>query len=548
MKRDPLLPLAALVFLVLALPSAGLVSLPLVPTDPAGLLGAYGALLAVLLLAGTVRRGDGGGAGWRPLALALALTPFFLYASFAAPAQAIHAARPALALPVLVLLVGCFGAAGRRAATTAVVALTLLLGGGAVLARAGIDPWPARWNPIRQPLAAAPSVVPEDASRVGVRPGAPVRVTPEAMPLGVGPGPWWRPASRARVPLRPPIALIFDGAPDARGLERAGEVARVHASEIEVDHAMDLDGFDAVVVLERGWSPADPARARRLAAAVTGFVRRGGLLIGPPPERRWPASLARRLGAAGQSPETGPGSLRVLGMGRVVRASSGAEMRALLASDLWVRDVRTVFDRATVAPPAPDALIPAGDEAAARAPRRIAVLLLGALVLVLAAFDWVLRGAAARTLGALMASLAVTTGIAWVVPSDPGFATAGVLLELGGAGGRRVEAVRIEAGSGGYAGAVRFRGSGMVRVLGGRVDAQGRVTVAPDASAWVVREGPGLGRGPEETDDRFAGWALPFLTGRVDPKQVRYGRLPALPVRIEGAGAVPAVVVRYRSP
>ncbi|MDJ0973048.1 MAG: hypothetical protein QNJ98_01135 [Planctomycetota bacterium] len=546
MKRDSLIPFGALLFFVLALPSAGLLRLPLVPETPSALLRLYGVLAAGLLLMATVRRDAGErvrGAGWRPLALALALAPFFLYAIWAAPAQAIRAEQPALALPVLVLLLMCFGAAGRRAATATVVTLTLLFGGGAVLARAGLDPWPAAWNPLRQPTTGAVPPGLDDALRVGVRPGAPVRVDAEAMPLGDGNGPWWRPASVARVPLRPPIALIFDGAADARGLDRDGDVSMVHQSEVDIAHAMDLDGFDAVVVLEKGWSPADPSRARRLATAVTGFVRRGGLLIGPPPERRWPPSLARRLGPAGQAQRTGPGGLRALGMGRVVRALTGDEMLGLLESELWVRPVRTVFDRATVAPKAPPEFVTRGDP---RSPRRPAVFLLGTLVLVLAAFDWILRGAAMRTLGALMAALAVATGIAWVVPSDPGFALAGVRLELGGVGGRSVEAVRIEAGSGGYAGRVAFGGSGMVRVLGGRIDAEGRVLVAPDTAAWVVREGLGLGAGPEETDDRFAGWALGFLKGRVDPKRVRYARLPVLPVRVEGAGPVGAVVVHYR--
>ncbi|MGI9538718.1 MAG: hypothetical protein ACR2N6_01050, partial [Miltoncostaeaceae bacterium] len=532
-----------LLFLVLALPSAGLGDLPFVPTAPHALLQLYGICATVLLLACVVRRPPSHASGWRPIALAVSLAPFFLYAVWATPAQAIRAERPSLALPLLALGLAAFGASGRRAATAAVVSLTVLFGGGVVLAHAGLVTLPSHWNPLREPTTAVVPDMPPSERRLGIRPGAPVPVPAAEMPLGEGPGPWWRPATAARVPLRAPLALVFDGAPDGRSLTSDDGPALVHASDVPVDHALDLDGFDAVVVLEKAWSPGDPTRARHLATAVTRFVRRGGLLIGPPPERRWPPNLARRLGPAGQSPRHGLGGLRLLGMGRIVRAGSGQQMQELLRSDLWIREVRTVFDRRAVAPTAPPELVTATDRAADRRP---AVLLLGALVLVLAAFNWILRGAAARTMGALMAALAVSTGIAWVVPTDPGFEAQGVLLELGGAGGRRVEAVRIVAGAAGYAGHVVFTEPGMVRVLGGRLDAAGRVMVEPGGAAWVLREGLGLGAGPEEREDRFAGWALVFLAGDVDPKRMRYGRVPALPVRVEGAGPVPAVVVRYR--
>jgi len=149
-------------------------------------------------------------------------------------------------------------------------------------------------------------------------------------------------------------------------------------------------------------------------------------------------------------------------------------------------------------------------------------------------------------MGAVMAALAISTGIAFGVPRETGFIARGVLLELGGPGGRRVDAVRIEAGAAGYAGHVRFDGAGMVRVLGARLDGQGRVRVAPGAGAWVLREGVARGPAPEEHEDRFVGWARSFLRGKLDPKRIRYGRIPALPVRVEGSGRIPAVVVRVR--
>lgn len=545
MRRDPTAPLAALLFTVLALPSAGVVDLPLIPTTGSGLLALYGALASVLLLTtvGRAAARDERGGGWRVLTLALSLLPFFVYALEAIPRTAPGGIRPSLALPVIALGLALFAAAGRRVALVATITGTALLLSSVVLASAGTPTWPRDWNPLQTPLATTPSEIVRPPPREGVRVGAAVPLDPDATPLGIGAGPFWVPATVSSAPRPAPLALIVDGAPDGRDLVKDERVSLVHESEVDVRHPLDLDGFDAVAVLSDAWSDADPARARRLSRAIAGFVRRGGLLVGPSPTHRWPTGLARRLGAAGRTERSGPGGLKLLGMGRVVRAADGTEMQALLASELWVRDVRTAFDRASTSPPPPAQLTGVGDP---REGRGSGVLLLVLFLVTLTLFSRVLRGAAPRALGIAALVLATAAGIGAVANEDPGFRARGVLIELGGAGGRRIDAIRIEAGPEGYAGRVQFAGSGLVRVLGAEMDAEGRVLVAPDSGAWVVREGLGAGRTPDEVDDRHAGWVLPLLRGKVDPKRVRYGRVSSLPARVEGAGPVAAVVLRYR--
>jgi len=531
---------AALLAACLALPSTGLVRVPFLPVDPA----AYGTLLAAvtaaLLLAFAPARA--GGALRVPTWL-LALAPFWIYAALEGGAWL----PPCLGGVAVAVLAAALTWTPRRVLVAG--SLVVVLGGGAVLDEAGVQLLPAGWNPIApgaEPAADAPGAPHPDLDREGPRLGAPVPPpTREAPALAEGDGPWWVRAVRERHPGPRPVVLVLDGAkrPAAQALSASEALTAVHGSEVALGGAYDLQAYDAVVVREAAWNEDDP-EARRKAGAVAGYVRKGGLLIGPGPEQAWPAYLARALRRAAHGETPGPHGVLAFGLGRVARAALQADVRAVLDARLWVPAVATTLTARGGPPVWLEGLEHWRDHPASR--RTQGVLLL-VHVLVLAALARVLRGGGTQLLGVLLAAGAVAVGVAWTSPAAPGFRVHGVALDLGGAGGRRLEALLFDAGPRGYRGHVRWHGGGVVGVHGARLDAAGRLVVAPGHSAWVTRESDARGVLAEEAEDARAAVVRPLLVGSVDPRRLRYGRLPRLPVRIEGWGPVGAVTVVYSS-
>jgi hypothetical protein len=172
--------------------------------------------------------------------------------------------------------------------------------------------------------------------------------------------------------------------------------------------------------------------------------------------------------------------------------------------------------------------------------------LLLAFAAALAAFEGILRGAGPRLLGALLAASAVAAASLWASPGARSWVARAVALDLGGGGGRRVEAVHLAAGPLGFSAPVRFRGGGCVRVLGGLVDASGRVRLPPGGSGWVVRETVGRGVAPGDVEDRRSGFLRGLLRGPFDPRRARFGRADALDVDVAGSGSPPVATLVYR--
>ncbi len=543
-QRDLTVPAVALLAAGLALPSTGLVRLPFLPVEPA----AYGSLLvavtAILLVAVAPA---GRPHPLRVPAWALALAPFATYAW-------VEGGAPVVPGPVAFVLAGlAIALAWARSHRGLVVALVAtFLGGAAVLAEAGVDLLPAGWHPLRAsaPEAAASADPHPDRAQAGLRLGAAVPLGEGRSPaLGEGAGPWWVRATSETTPGPRPVLLVLDGAtgpPETPQATLAPGIAltAVHGSQVAFESALELLAFDAVLVRENAWSDDDPdgrARARALAA----YVRKGGLLIGPGPRHGWPPHLGRALRQAGRSETAGPEGVRTLGLGRVTRAGSQVHVQEILGRRLWVPEVGTALLARSGPPTWVDGLERYRDRPEER--RTQGVLLL-VFVVALAAFTRLLRGGPAQVLGTLLASAAVSVGLAWLSPGDPGFRVHGLSVDLGGAGGRRIEALLFDAGSRGYEGHVRWSGGGVVGVHGGRLLPDGRLRVEPGRSAWVLRESDGRGPLPEEAEDVGAAPLRALLVGAVDPRQLRFGRLPRLPVRVEGAGAVGALTVAYRPP
>jgi hypothetical protein len=534
--RDRAAPALAVLLAVLAVPAVGGPALPGLPSTPA----AYQALALVvtalaLLAFGPVRRG-------RPLVRCLALlltaVPFLLFGVLegggAQPSPGWWGLAASVALLALL-----------RAPRAATGAVASLLAAGVVLGAAGWPLLPAGWNACADPQVRG---LPDPATPApgvrGLRVGAAVPVERGRAPaLGSGRGPWWVEATRATRPGRRPLVLVL-GSP-ARGPSWiVGDATLVSEADLPFTHAQDLRCCDVVIALEDAWGQDDP-RGRAKARAVEGFLRKGGLVIGPAPGHAWPPGLGPRLRAAGRSPLAGTAGVRRLGLGRVARAAHQQDVADLLGADLWVREVGSSLLDPGARPPSPAGWAGWRDRPAGR---RTQGVLLGVFALALVALGRLLGGGRRFLAATLLAAGLVAAGLAWTSPLDPGFEARGAVLDLGGAGGRRVEAVWISAGPTGYEGHVQWRGGGIVGLRGGTLTASGAVRVAPGHSAWVVREAEGRGAPPGDPADPGAAALRPLLTGDVDPARLRPGRAGALPVRVEGWGPVSAASLVYAAP
>jgi len=538
---------AALGAAVLSLAVTGLLPVPFLPSAPP----AFGRLLLAFLAAFLLAVVPAGRQGpWRAPTVLLGVLPCVVFAVTEGGLRSgIHVGWWA----VLVLAAAL---AGTRARAAVAAALIVVLGGAAVLADAGLPLLPTGWNAVTQPTTtdrasneATSPASGETAGPMGLRVGAPVRLAPvRAAALGLDAGPWWERAARARHPGPRPVILVLDGTPREAPARPAGapsaDVTVIRAGERPWTRTEDLLACDAILVRTAAWTEDDP-RARAKARALAGFVRGGGLLIGPAPERPWPPELTRALRQAARGHETGPqGALR-LGAGLVARAAAKADVDALLAGRAWVREVGTALLDVDGVPPWPAGLPRWCDRPLGR---RTQGVLLWIHVLVLGVLLRLWRGGGAGALAALLVSAAVSAGIVWTSPQEAGYRVTALAIDIGGPGGRRLEAVVIDAGTGGYEGAVRFEGGGVLSVRGGRLTADGRLLVRPGHAAWVLRERRGLGVAGGGREDVAAAVLRPLLRGHVDPRRLRYGRLGRLPVRVGGVGPVEALTLTYRPP
>jgi len=509
-SRDLSVPVLLGLLLVLALPSAGLGAVG--PSTPSAYLGLAILLTAFFALVVGVRTG-------RPLALLVAALPFLAYGALETPALAGLRPVPAIAFQVVVILSLVVPALGARRGGAAVAGILTVLAGGVLLGEipTALTLW-AGGSPERILDAH------ETPERLGVKRGAPV---PED-------GSHLREATRGTFPLETPLYLVFGAGGDLTSREDGPGRFLDGGALAALVSAVELDVYAAAIVLPGAWPEAN-GQAARLAAALAIYARRGGVLVGPAPGRDWPAPLGQELGAAGRGWTPGLAGAQPFGLGLVVRAGSEAGIRDVLAGTRSRTTVGTVFDGVDAAPPPLPGALPGwvdrpGD-------RRAQGLLLIVYVVVAVLLSLVLRGAVPRVMGLVAPALAVAVGLVWISPAAPGVRAHALAFELGGGGGRRVEAVALSSGPAGWIGACQVREGGFLRLLGAHEGPDGLVRVRPGRTAWVLRESVAAGRSALEPESRQGGFLRAFLRGDVEPTRLRLGR-----------GGPPAVQVGARSP
>jgi hypothetical protein len=546
---------------VLALGATGWLELPLLPRTPVEALCAATPWIGLLLLGALASERASRGPALRVLGLAFAAAPFLAFAVHGASGGSIGLVLPGVGLLALVALVLCFSAAPvpwRRGA--AGVALALFVG-DAALAAADAPLLPAAWNPARAPIHAALAVAREDgappAERRGERPGCFVRGAgdlPERDAAGAPIGEAWGVATsgplardvRALRLLDPRLASGTNAAPGTFRPDGRFELAVV-ADGPRPDHAFDLSAYDALLLGPDAWD--DDGAAAQRAAAVDGWVRDGGLLFvgGDAEGRAWPPSLERALGQVARASAESVGRPARQGEGRVVVAADVTALAQLFASFadlLEARPLGSAFDGLAVPPPAPASFTPPDD--APRRRRGQGALLLGFAVAV------VLLEPGARTWRGALALLALPCAagvfaLLGAAPASPDVAAHAAALEWGGAGGRRVEVVRLVAGERGYVGAVAFRGEGATRWAGPPRARDGRVVLRPGEAGWAIRHGVARGPAEGEREDRGAAWLLGWLRGAVDPARLVLLRGPSPEIRVPGAALAETAVLRVRA-
>lgn len=242
--------------------------------------------------------------------------------------------------------------------------------------------------------------------------------------------------------------------------------------------ARELDGTDVVLIATPLAVDAEGARA------LASFVRRGGLLAGPLTPQSFGVELDRALGAAVPA-ETGARGARSLGAGRVARVAGAAGLEELVAAGLTEPSFGTVFDRATTPPGAPSE---SGESTAPRLSWRV-LLLLGAFTLATIGASRMATGTGALA-GLVLAGVAIAA-LAVLETAPPDARADAFVLDFGGAGGRRLEALRVVAGPEGFRTTTPLRSEGGLRVLGFRFtwDARGRaLALGPNAVGWIVED------------------------------------------------------------
>lgn len=495
--------------------------------------------------------------GWlRPTAVMLALG-LLIVCAWRAYGSVVVRALPVgglIATWLLATAIAAVADAGRR--TTAIAVVGALLGAMTLAPTLDLPVgWPRGMDPLRPaPLAAAPA---EDASapvHTGRREGMPTR-HPEDAESTCATSPRFVTATEAPAPWKAPLVLAVGWPADTELTIARGHVDTALASE--ACHLLDLLPYDALLlgpepVLEEG---RDLRARRRLAEAVARYVRGGGCVIGPDAALPWPAGLDKAFGSFGQVTENGRAGARSLGLGGLARAASFADAAALILDDVWIPPVRSGVDRARAPlPELPPAVHPGGEVEAEPAPEAAAGtegILLGLALVLLATvgvLGWALRDMvrAAAALALLLGATLVGSGLIEPPPASP--RVAALRIELGGPDGRRIELVHIQAPRHEpFEAQVTWPRSGWLDVRRGALDGGGTLRLGPGEDAWLVWQGDAEGEGPEERPNRGAGWTLGFLKGRPDPKQVAYGWIPDLGVRIGGLAPIPATTLHVRS-
>lgn len=542
MTHDRLATVSGALLLLLALPATGWIDVGLWPTSPAAWLAATWGLTAFLALAAAPGAGTRPGAG-RWLRVVLAAIPFLALATaYARGAVGTPLPGPGFAIVLAVAL--ALGAASAPARTAGAGALLVLLGLDLALAQARGPLLPAAWNPLRQPLIwvdpAVADPVESGEPLEGPRPGAFVRLPVARRGLVEGEGPWWGVAERGGLPRAGPVVRVFEDGPSG-ATERvplpSGGTATVVRDGPEPSEVFDLSAYDVLVVPAGAapWRDLEPGRAGRWARSISGWVRRGGLLIGPAADEPWPSALGQVLGSVALGQREGASEALPLGLGHVARARDRAQALALVGDARLWPPLGTALD-GLMDPPPPPAAFPAWrDEPPAR---RGAGGVLAVFVLAVALLEPLARSSRAALRVLALPTAAAALGGAWVAPPGPAAVAHALVLNLGASGGRRVEALWLSAGDRGYVGRVAFTGEGAVRATGTPSFASGpdgpRLLLSPGASLWILRHGPVRGAGEAEPEDRSAGFLRALLRGPVDDARLRYGRAGPVGCRLEG--------------
>lgn len=540
--------------LLLALPATGWIEVGLWPSAPCDWLAASWGLTAFLALVSLTAADARPGAG-RLLRVLLAALPFLALATtYARGAVGTPLPGPGFALVFAVVL--ALPAASPQVRVGSVAALLVLLGLDLALAHARGPLLPAAWNPLRQPLtwvdAALADEVERGAGLEGARPGAFVRLPAAQRALVEGPGPWWGVAERGGLPRAGPVVRVLDGGP-AAATERVplstGGTATVVRDGPEPAESFDLSAYDVLVVPQGAapWKDLEPGRAGRWARAISVWVRRGGLLIGPAAGEPWPSALGQVLGSAAVGQGAGAAQALPLGLGHVVRAEDRAQALVLVGdARLWPA-LGTALDGLADPPPPPPEFAPWNDDPPAR---RGAGGVLAAFLLALALLEPLARSSRSALRVLALPTAAAALGGAFLAPPGPAAVAHALVLDLGAPGGRRVEALWLSAGDRGYLGRVAFTGEGAVRAAGTPAFVLGpdgpRLLLSPGASLWLLRHGPARGVGETDREDRSAGFLRALLRGPVDDARLRYGRSGPVGCRLEGLTAPSAATLTLR--
>lgn len=530
-------PALVAVLLLLALPSVGGPDLPWLPAAPWTLLPFVAAAVAWFALALCTQRSH-------PLARILGAVaigvPFAVLALRGTPAGPEQPMVPFLTWVALAaaLVVAALPTRARPPAAAGVLAYILA---AFILGPAGLPLLPAAWW---EPVAARAAGTSERAERAdAVRGPLKGRAARARTALGEGEGPWWARADTGAAVLRRPVIVAWTATMPAAA--RTARWMWLDGSDLDVLHPLDVELADALWVGQGAWPPGSPDTPRR-SAAIAEAVRWGGtLLVVRTADEPWPEGLEAALGGVpGGGGEAPPGEPRAVGLGRVVVVPTvDAGVEALLDRHLWVAEVGTAFDGDPRPPGLPEALARWQDDAPARRP---AGVVLGLFLLATLVFTWAARDPRAAALVVGLAAAAAAVGVAWVLPAPAGHVLHALRLDLGGPGGRRVEAVAVVAGPSGFRGPIRWGGEGYVRTLGGLEVGAGEIEVAPSGLAWAVRATRAGPPDAQDVEDRTVAWLLPFLAGDRDPKRVRLGRGARLDVRVGGNPPPPAATLVYR--
>lgn len=510
----------AVVLALLGLSAFDLLAVPWLPGSARGFLQVAipGCCLLVLALGLAAERGR---APWlRSLVLLLAAAPALLAASLLARGGAqgvVGVVLPGVAWWLCLLAPLVLGGLSLRVRRGVVAVVLVAWGADLALARSGLPLLPEPLQPLRAPLLdTQPSRPPPPEPVPGLVAGQLVAAG-ESWP-GL-----WRAVTQPSEAVARPVVLVLGGParpaveritlePAVTGLGHALETLWLHAT-VAPREALDLQGVAVACVHADAWPDTQAAASH--AEALSGWVRGGGVLVrdaAAQPPRLEAALRGASLVDAGGRAQWG------LGHG-YVRDTAGPEGREPAAAALGrvgpalgLERAGTCFDAS-----APDPALPPGLPVGPR-PSRTG---LGFLVLAWAGAVLLLEGSVTSGRRALRMALpcaAVLAGVLLALPRASDLEVRAVVLELGGAGGRRIEALHLQAGEAGWTGEVAWRAPcALRRVPGAQAAARGvRAWLAPGERGWLVAETRARGLSPRPAPeapaalwDAVGGWAWP---------------------------------------